>query len=68
MQPTWNDGILEHEWSQYSIIPLFHYSNCERSELSLFVNFQFRHHFQNPIEVKILCQLYEAITNRYHCF
>ncbi|CAB1074361.1 hypothetical protein D1AOALGA4SA_2180, partial [Olavius algarvensis Delta 1 endosymbiont] len=25
---------MEHQWSQYSIIPLFHYSNCERSELS----------------------------------
>ena len=25
---------MEHRWSQYSIIPLFHYSNCERSELS----------------------------------
>src|SRR5210317_439167 len=25
---------MEHQWSQYSTIPLFHYSNCERSELS----------------------------------
>ena len=26
---------MEHQWSQYSIIPLFHYSNCERRELTL---------------------------------
>ncbi len=38
MPPTWNDGMLffnqmEHQWSQYSITPLFHKSKCERSEL-----------------------------------
>src|SRR5210317_2171291 len=25
---------MEHQRSQYSIIPLFHHSNCERSELT----------------------------------
>jgi hypothetical protein len=25
---------MEHQYTQYSIIPLFHHSNCERSELT----------------------------------
>jgi len=33
---------MEHQWSQYSSIPLFHYSNCERSELSSDQNSPFR--------------------------
>jgi hypothetical protein len=26
--------MMEHEYTQYCVIPLCHYSNCERSELS----------------------------------
>ena len=29
---------MEHECTQFSITPLFHYSNCERSELSSFTS------------------------------
>jgi len=32
---------MEHQWSQYSTIPLFHYSNCERSELSSLISHYF---------------------------
>ena len=31
---THNQALYHFPITQYSIIPLFHYSNCERSELS----------------------------------
>ena len=34
---------MEHECTQYSIIPLFHHSNCERSELSSLIEFLRNH-------------------------
>ena len=44
---------MEHQRYQYSIIPLFHYSNCERSE---------------PVQVCITILAFREVTNSFVSF
>ena len=43
---------MEHQWSQYSTIPLFHYSNCERSELS---SLFYSKHIREKLQRGVIC-------------